>query len=191
MKNLLVQLVCTLHNILQSILNGEFRPVFSSFDTSAYSFHLWNLNSKCKKKPFLGFRLTTRKCFLMLLSYFLSEHFLDTFPEKIRICKDWSLLRQWLWSAFFRLTKVIVFLSFLSLFSFKIFFRHYQENMIGLIWPFHRGGRVLSFSPVVGFGTPPTPHPQATMPPPLASEGRGTLGGDEGVGESQFKRGDK
>jgi hypothetical protein len=31
---------------------------------------------------------------------------------------------------------------------------------------------MLSFSPVVGIGTPPTPHPQASMPlPPLVLEG--------------------
>jgi hypothetical protein len=58
----------------------------------------------------------------------------------------------------------------------------------------HRVGRVLSFSPVVGIGTPPTPHPQANVPPPpLGSGGRGTLAGERGggtVGESQFRRGD-
>ncbi len=32
---------------------------------------------------------------------------------------------------------------------------------------YHREGRVLSFSPVVGIGTPPTPHPPASVPPPL------------------------
>jgi hypothetical protein len=37
-----------------------------------------------------------------------------------------------------------------------------------------RVDRVLSFSPVVGVGTPPTPHPQAR----------------EGVGDYQFRRGD-
>ncbi len=30
----------------------------------------------------------------------------------------------------------------------------------------HRVGRVLSFFPVVGIGTPPTPHPQANVPSP-------------------------
>jgi hypothetical protein len=29
----------------------------------------------------------------------------------------------------------------------------------------HRVGRVLSFSQVVGIGTPPIPHPQARVPP--------------------------
>jgi len=29
----------------------------------------------------------------------------------------------------------------------------------------HRVGRVLSFAQVVGIGTPPTPHPQASVPP--------------------------
>ncbi len=37
----------------------------------------------------------------------------------------------------------------------------------------HRVGRVLSFSPVVGIGTPPTPHPQASVPPPLLVPGEG------------------
>ncbi len=31
----------------------------------------------------------------------------------------------------------------------------------------------VSFSPVVGIGTPPTPHPQARMPPPLWFRGVG------------------
>jgi len=44
----------------------------------------------------------------------------------------------------------------------------------------HRVGRVLSFSPVVGIGTPPTPHPQASVPIPLGSGGRGTLAGESG-----------
>jgi hypothetical protein len=30
----------------------------------------------------------------------------------------------------------------------------------------HRVGRVLSFFPVAGIGTPPTPHPPASVPPP-------------------------
>jgi hypothetical protein len=42
----------------------------------------------------------------------------------------------------------------------------------------HRVGRVLSFSPVVGIGTPPTPHPQASVPSPFGSGGRGTLAGE-------------
>jgi hypothetical protein len=37
----------------------------------------------------------------------------------------------------------------------------------------HRVGRVLNFSPVVGIGTPPTPHPQASVPPPLFGSGGG------------------
>ncbi len=37
--------------------------------------------------------------------------------------------------------------------------------------PTHRVGRVLSFSPVVGIGTPPTPHP-------FGSGGRDTLAGE-------------
>jgi hypothetical protein len=35
----------------------------------------------------------------------------------------------------------------------------------------HRVGRVLSFFPVVGIGTPPTPHPQASVPLPLVPGG--------------------
>jgi hypothetical protein len=45
---------------------------------------------------------------------------------------------------------------------------------------YHRVGRVLSFfSTVVGIGTPPTPHPQASVPPPPGSGERDTL--DEGT----------
>jgi hypothetical protein len=47
----------------------------------------------------------------------------------------------------------------------------------------HRVGRVLSFSPVVGIGIPPTPHPQ------FPGVGAHSLA-KEGVGESQFRRGD-
>ena len=50
----------------------------------------------------------------------------------------------------------------------------------------NREGRVLNFSPVVGIGTPPTPHPQARMPSPPWFRGKG----GEGVGESQFRRWD-
>jgi hypothetical protein len=49
----------------------------------------------------------------------------------------------------------------------------------------HRVGRVLSFSLVVGIGTPPTPHP----PPLVPGVGAHSLA-REGVGESQFRRGD-
>jgi hypothetical protein len=48
--------------------------------------------------------------------------------------------------------------------------------------PHHRVGRVLSFFPVVGIGTPPTPHPLSSVPPPPGSGGRGTLAGERGVG---------
>ncbi len=41
---------------------------------------------------------------------------------------------------------------------------------------------MLSFSPVVRIGTPPTPHPQASVPPFPGSGGRGTLVGERGVG---------
>ncbi len=37
----------------------------------------------------------------------------------------------------------------------------------------HRVGRLLSFSPLVGIGTPPTPHPRASVPPPLWPFGSG------------------
>jgi hypothetical protein len=37
----------------------------------------------------------------------------------------------------------------------------------------HRVGKVLSFSPVVGIGAPPTPHPQASVSPPLWFRGEG------------------
>jgi hypothetical protein len=44
----------------------------------------------------------------------------------------------------------------------------------------HRVGRLLSFFPVVGIGTPPTPHPQASVPPPpFGSGGRGKLAGEK------------
>jgi hypothetical protein len=37
--------------------------------------------------------------------------------------------------------------------------------------------------PLVGIGTPPpTPHPQASVPPPPGFGGRGTLAGEKGVG---------
>jgi hypothetical protein len=49
----------------------------------------------------------------------------------------------------------------------------------------------LAFSPIVGIRTPPPPHPQARVfPPPLVQGGTHSLGG-EGVGESQFLRGDR
>ncbi len=50
---------------------------------------------------------------------------------------------------------------------------------------------MLSFFPVVGIGTPPTPHPQASVPPSPGSGGRSTLAGERRVGgEFQFRRGD-
>jgi hypothetical protein len=61
-------------------------------------------------------------------------------------------------------------------------------------WLGHKVGRVLSFSPVVGIGTPPTPHPQASVPasPPPRFRGEGhTCWRERGVGESQFRRGDR
>ncbi len=43
---------------------------------------------------------------------------------------------------------------------------------------------MLSFSPVVGIGTPPTPQPQASVPPPSLVPGKGayTLAGERGGG---------
>jgi hypothetical protein len=53
----------------------------------------------------------------------------------------------------------------------------------------YRVGRVLSFSPVVGIGTPPTPHPQASVPlPPVLGEG-GTLAGERGIGSTNSDEG--
>jgi hypothetical protein len=44
-----------------------------------------------------------------------------------------------------------------------------------LLWD-HRVGRVVSFSPVVGIGTPPSPRPQASVSlPSFGSEGRDIL----------------
>ncbi len=45
---------------------------------------------------------------------------------------------------------------------------------------------MLRFSPIVGIGTPLTPHPQASLPPPppFVSEGRGTLACERGGWES-------
>jgi len=43
-------------------------------------------------------------------------------------------------------------------------------------------GRVLSFSPVAGIGTPPTPHRRRVYPLPFGSGRRGTLAGERGVG---------
>ncbi len=45
-----------------------------------------------------------------------------------------------------------------------------RSQMVGYL---HRVGRVLSFSPVVGIGTPPTPNPQESVPPPLWFWGEG------------------
>jgi hypothetical protein len=55
-----------------------------------------------------------------------------------------------------------------------------------------RVGRVLSFSPVVGIGTPPPPHQQASVPhpTPMVLGGGAHSLGRGGVGESQFRRGD-
>ncbi len=57
------------------------------------------------------------------------------------------------------------------------------------------GQRVLAqrrqrFSQVVGIGTPPTPHPQASVPPLPGSGGGAHSLARDGLGESQFRRGD-
>jgi hypothetical protein len=47
------------------------------------------------------------------------------------------------------------------------------------------------FVGVVGIGTPPTPHPQAcVLAPPLVTGGGAHSLARDGVGESQFRRGD-
>jgi hypothetical protein len=46
------------------------------------------------------------------------------------------------------------------------------------------------FSPVVGIGNPLTPHPQASVPPPRVLGGVAHSLAREGLGESQFRRGD-
>jgi hypothetical protein len=51
--------------------------------------------------------------------------------------------------------------------------------------PSHRVGRVLSFFPVVGIGTPQTPHPQASVPPPPVLGGGAHSLAREGLGESR------
>ncbi len=47
--------------------------------------------------------------------------------------------------------------------------RRFADSVL-FTWKY-RVGRVLSFSPVVGIGTPPTPHPHASVPPPFSSGG--------------------
>ncbi len=54
----------------------------------------------------------------------------------------------------------------------------------------HRVGTVLSFSPVFGIGTPPTPHPQASVPPPPRFCGEGHTRWRERGWESPIRRGD-
>jgi hypothetical protein len=46
----------------------------------------------------------------------------------------------------------------------------------------YRVSRVLSFFQVIEIGTPPTPHPQASVPPYSGSGGRDTLAGERGGG---------
>ncbi len=49
---------------------------------------------------------------------------------------------------------------------------------------------MLSFTPVVGIGTPPTPHPQASVSPPYVPGGAAHSLARKGLGESRFRRGD-
>jgi hypothetical protein len=54
-----------------------------------------------------------------------------------------------------------------------------------LLWAYgvdHRVGRVLSFFSSRRNWDSPTPHPQAFVPPPFGSGGRGTLAGERGGG---------
>jgi hypothetical protein len=56
---------------------------------------------------------------------------------------------------------------------------------------YHRVDRVQAFSPVVHIGTPPPPHPQASVSlPPLWLGGAHSPGGKR-LGGSQFRRGDR
>jgi hypothetical protein len=48
---------------------------------------------------------------------------------------------------------------------------------------------VLNFTQVIGIGTPRTPHPQASAPPPWFWGGGAHSLAREGLGESQFRRG--
>jgi hypothetical protein len=52
----------------------------------------------------------------------------------------------------------------------------------------HRVDIVLSFSPVVRIGTPPPPHVQASVYPPVGSEGAHSLSGEGGGGPSSNER---
>jgi hypothetical protein len=60
------------------------------------------------------------------------------------------------------------------------------------IWTKSQSRQSAAFSPVVGNVTPPTPHPQASVlpPPPVLGGGAHLLASREGLGESQFRRGD-
>jgi hypothetical protein len=54
----------------------------------------------------------------------------------------------------------------------------------------HRVGKVLSFSPVVRIGTPPTPNMQVSVPPPPCVPGVGAHSlAREGLGESNSEKG--
>jgi hypothetical protein len=53
-----------------------------------------------------------------------------------------------------------------------VYIKKKKSKILKILGPFqnglsHRAGRGLSFSPVAGIGTTPTPQPQARVPPPL------------------------
>jgi hypothetical protein len=77
-----------------------------------------------------------------------------------------------------------------------MFYLEAWRLLLELEGPLHRVGtrqNAKLFSPVVGIGTTPTPHPQASKPPPPRFWGEGhTRWRERGwdLGESQFRRGD-
>jgi hypothetical protein len=83
----------------------------------------------------------------------------------------------------FIIANLFIALQFSPSFVFSHITKHFlSERQV------HRVGRVLNFSPVVGIGTPPPPHPQASVPQPtpmvLGGEAHSLGRGGWGVGES-------